>query len=140
MARVYRAGPSVLNVEGVAEGLVQPDQTVEFEAAHRFGVDKRGGDRDQVVAADNTPIREALGGPDLDLGADTTNRPSDWRARDRSEDCDGSVTGDHADRPSPGRWSQVSPYDVASCYHSGAVSDARREAAETIVGSCGSLR
>jgi hypothetical protein len=131
---------SVLNVEGVAEGSVEPDPGFEVELADAFWVEKRGGDRYQVVAADDAGIGKAHGGPDFNLGADTTDRSSDRRAGNGGEHLDGGVTGQDADRPPPGRRSQVGPDDVTALYHSGAVSEASLEAAETIAGSWGNRR
>jgi len=131
---------SVLDVEGVAEGLVEPDPAVDVELPNGFRVEKYGGNRDQVVAADDALIRKALVRPDLNFRADTTHSSRDGCTRDRGEDNDRGVTGEDADGPPPGGWSQVGPYDVAPLYHSGAVSEASREAAETMAGSCGTLR
>lgn len=102
--------------------------------------EKRGGNRDQVVAADDALIGKPFGGPDFNLRAETADRAGDRRARDRGQDGDCRVTGEDANGTPPSRWPQVSPRDVAAFYHSGAVSEASREAAETMAGSCGSLR
>lgn len=131
---------SVLNVEGVAKRLVKLDSGFEIELTDGFCINKRDGDRYQVVAADDAAIGKAHGLSDLDLGADTANRSGDRRAGDGGENGDGSITGQDTDGPPPRWWSQVGPEDVAAFYHSGAVSAASREAAETIAGSWGSLR
>lgn len=103
-------------------------------------VEEGGGNGDQVVAADDTLIGQALRGSDFNLGADTADRSCDRRAGDSAQDGDSGVSGEHADGSPPGWWSQVCPYDVPSRYHLGAVSAASREAAETMAGSCGTLR
>ena len=105
-----------------------------------FRVEERGGNGDQVVAADDALIGKALRGSDFNLRMDTTDRSCNRRAGNRGEDGDRGVSGERANGPPPGGWSQVRPYDVAALYHSGAVSDASREAAATMAGSCGSLR
>jgi hypothetical protein len=131
---------SVLDVEGVTEGLVEPDPGFEVELADVFWVEKRGGNGYQVVAADDAGIGNALGGPDSNLRADTADRSGDRRAGDGGEHLDGGVTGEDADGPPPGWRSQVGPNDVTALYHSGAVSEASREVAETIAGSWGNRR
>ena len=131
---------SVLNVEGIAEGLVESDPAVEVEVTDGFWLEKRDRNCDQVVAADDTLIGKALIGPDFNLRADTTDRSGDRRARNRGENGDGSVTSEDADGPPPGPWAQISPDNVAALYHSGAVSEASLEAAETMAGCCGCLR
>ena len=94
---------SVLDVEGVAEGSVQLDSGFEVELADAFWVEKRGGNRYQVVAADDAVIGKALGGSDFDFGADTADRSGDRGAGDGGEHLDGGVTGEDADGPPPGR-------------------------------------
>jgi hypothetical protein len=103
-------------------------------------LEERDGNGDQVVAADDALIGKALRRPDFDFRTYATDPSGDRCARTRGEDSDGSVSGEDADRPPPGWWPQVCPDDVAAFYHSGAVSDASRDAAETMAGSCGSLR
>jgi hypothetical protein len=52
---------------------------------------------------------------------DASDRSGDRSTGDRGQHLDGRVTGEHADR-SASRWrTKVSPDDVASGYHSGAV-------------------
>jgi hypothetical protein len=80
-------------------------------------------------------IGQALGRPKFDLRTDAPDRSGDRRARDRGEDGDRGIPGEDTDGPSPRWWPQVCPYDVAALYHSGAVSAASRDAAETIAGS-----
>ncbi len=103
-------------------------------------LEERGGNGDQVVAADDALIGKALCRPDFNLGTDTTDSSCDRGAGESSEDGYSGVSGQDADRPPPGWRPQVRPDDVAALYHSGAVSDASRDAAETIAGSWGSLR
>jgi hypothetical protein len=131
---------SVLDIEGVAQGLVEPDPGVEVEVADWFWVEERDGDGDQVVAADDALIGKALGWADFNLGTDTADRSSDGRAGDRAEDGDRRVPGEDTNGPPARGWPQVRPYDVAALYHSGAMSAASREAAETIAGSWGTFR
>lgn len=131
---------SVLDVQGVAQGLVEPGPGGEVELADGFWVQDGGGDGDQVVAVDDALIGQALSGPDFDLRADTSDRSGDRRAGDSGEDCDSGVSRKYADGSPPGWWTEVSPDDVAALYHSGAVSDASLDAAETIAGSWGTLR
>jgi hypothetical protein len=95
---------SVLDIEGVAERLVEPDPGVKVEVANWFWVEERGGDGDQVVAADDALIGQALGGPDCNLGTDTTDRSGDRRARDGSENRYRCVSGKDTDGP-PAGWS-----------------------------------
>jgi hypothetical protein len=131
---------SILDIEGVAQSLVKLDPGVEVKVASWFRVEECGGNGDQVVATDDALIGQALGGPDFDLGTDATDRSGDRRAGDRREDGDRGVPGEDTDGPPP-RWCpQVRPDDVAALYHSGTVSAASREAAETIAGSWGTLR
>ena len=59
--------PSVLDVEGVAEGSVKPDLDDEVEVTSRFWVEEAGRNRDEVVAADDALIRKTLAGPDFNL-------------------------------------------------------------------------
>ena len=54
--------------------------------------------------------------------------------------CDRGVAGQHADRSTSSRRTQICPDDVATGYHSGTVSTASRSAAVTSAGSCGALR
>ena len=129
-----------MDVEGVAQGLVEPDPAVEVEMTHSLWLEERGGNSDQVVAADDALIGKALRRPDFNFRADTTDRSGDRSACNRREDGDGSVSGEDADGSPPGWWSQVRPDDVAAFYHSGAVTDASRAAAETMAGSWGRLR
>jgi hypothetical protein len=129
-----------LDVEGVAQGLVEPDPGVEVEMTNGLWLQERGRNGDQVVTADDALIGQALGRPDFNLGTDTTDGSCDRGAGESSEDGDSRVSGQDADRPPPGGRPQVGPYDVAALYHSGTVSDASRDAAETIAGSWGSLR
>jgi hypothetical protein len=92
------------------------------------------------VAADDALIGKAMSGSEFNLRTDATDRSGDRGARDRGEDGDRCVSGEDTDG-SPARWwPQVRPYDVTALYHSGAVSAASREAAETIAGSWGTLR
>ena len=128
---------SILDVERVAEGFVKPDPSFEVEPADPFGVEKRGRDRYQAVAADDALIGKTMGASDLHLRADSADRPCDVCASDGGEHDDRRVTGEDADRPPASRWSEVGPDDVAALYHSGAVSEAKRAAAATIAGSCG---
>lgn len=129
-----------MDVKGIAEGLVEPDSSFEVELADAFFVEEGGGNRYQVVAADDAGFWKALGGANLNFGTDTADRSCNRGAGDRGEDGDGGVASEDADRPPPGRRSQVGPDDVTAFYHSGAVSEASREAAETMAGSWGSLR
>jgi hypothetical protein len=74
-AKDFPGSASVLNVEGVAPGLVEPDPGVEIELADSFCVEKRDRKRHQVVAVDDALIGKTPGGPDFDLRADTTDPP-----------------------------------------------------------------
>jgi hypothetical protein len=120
--------------------LVELDPALDVEVANWVWVEQRGRDGDEVVAADDALIGKTLGQPDFNLGSDASDRSGGGRAGDRGEDGDRCVSGEHAERSSPGWWSQVGPHHVAAFYHSGAVSGASRAAAETIAGSWGSLR
>lgn len=144
--RVSMAAPgtpgisSVLDVEGVPQSLVQVGPAFEVKMTDWFGVEERDGNGDQVVAADDALIGKALCQSNFNLRTDTTDRSGDRRAGDRAQDGDRGVSREHADGSPPGWWSQISPYDVPPRYHSGAVSAASREAADTMAGSWGSLR
>ena len=129
-----------MDVEGVSEGLVELDPAVEVKVTHVFGVEECGGNGDQVVAVDDALVKKTLRGPDIDFRTNTADGSGDRRASDRGDDSDSGIAGEDADGPPPSWRSQVRPYDVAALYHSGAVSDASRAAAETMAGSCGSLR
>ena len=85
-------------------------------------------------------LTTALFWSNFDFGTDASDRSSNRRAGDRREDGYCGVTAEDADGPPPGWWPEVGPYDVAALYHSGAVSAASREAAETMAGSWGTLR
>src|SRR3954453_8235582 len=101
------------------------------------GVEQRDGEGDHVVATDHTRYGQAFVRPHLHLGVNASDGASDWRAGDRVQNLYRRVAGEHADRAATGGRSEVGPDDVASGYHSGAVTDASRAAAVTICGSCG---
>ena len=60
MSRKAQVSASVLNVEGVPQGPVETDPAVEVEMTNGFWVEEPDRNGDQVVAADDAPIRKAL--------------------------------------------------------------------------------
>ncbi len=108
------------NVEFGPCDLVEATDGFSIEIFDRYG--------DDVVAADDGSFWQTLLGTDPDLGADSTNRPGDWCAGNRSQDSNGRITGENADRATTCGRTKVSPNDVVASYHAGAVRAARRRA------------
>ena len=94
---------SVLDVKGVAEGLVEPDAGFEVELSDAFCVEERGGNRYQVVAGYDALFGKTLGRADFNFGADAPDGSGDRGAGDRGEDGDGGVAGEDADGPPAGQ-------------------------------------
>jgi len=98
------------------------------------------GNRYQVVVGYDTWFGQSFGWPNLHFGTDAPYGPSNRRARDRSEHFDRGVPGQDAHRAAASGRAEVGPDDVAAPYQLGAVRAARRAAADTIAGSCGTRR
>ena len=110
---------SVLDVEGVAERVIEFDSLPEAEMTQRFRIEVALGNRQQGVAVDHARIGQAFIGPHLNFRADVADGSSDWSTGDGGEHLDGRVACEDANG-SPARWRpEVSPDDVAACYHSG---------------------
>ena len=74
------------------------------QVANGLRVEKRDGDGDEVVAADDALGGQTFGCPDLDLGRDRPYRARNGRASDSRQDGNGGVTGEDADRTPTSRW------------------------------------
>jgi hypothetical protein len=131
---------SILDVNGVSEGAVELDSLLKAQTSYGFCFKVALGQRYDVVASDHACLWQTFVDADLDFRTDVADRSGDGRTRDRNEHLNRRVPGEDADGTAAGWRTEVGPDHIAPCYHSGAVRAARRRAAVTSAGSCGTRR
>ncbi len=134
------ADSSIHDVEGVPQRLVEQGTSDVVKTTDGLIIQIDDGDRDDVVATDDTRFGKAVLGTKFYFRSDAANRSRDGSARDRCEHFDCCVACEHADRTAASGRSEVCPVDVVAGYHAGAVFAASRRADSTRAGSAGCRR
>jgi hypothetical protein len=135
-----RAVDSVLDIERVAQRVVQLGTFTNSEMANPTAGEHAYWQRHYVVAGDRTHFGESFFGANFDLRANPADRSCNRSTGHGRENLDGGVSGQYAHRTSASGTSQISPNNVTSGYQFGIVSPASRAATSTMIGSCGVKR
>lgn len=131
---------SVLNIERVAQCVIQLGTLPKAETANGGAGEKAQGQRHDVVARDHTRFGQSFFGPDSNFRTYPANRSRNRSARQGRENFDGCISRQYAHRAPASRAPQVGPDDVAPGYQFGIVSLASRAATPTTIGSWGVKR
>ena len=131
---------SVLNIERVAQRVVQLGTSSKAEMADPAAGEHAYRQRHDVVASDHTYFGESFFRANFDLRANPANCSRNRSAGHGRENLNGSVSSQHAHGTPASGASQIDPENVASGYQFGIVAVASRAATSTMIGSCGVKR
>jgi hypothetical protein len=140
VARFLVVADSVLNIERVAQRVVQLGTFSKAEMADPAAGEHADRQCHDVVARDHTYFGESFFRSNFDLRANPANCSRNRSAGQRRENLNGSVSCQHAHRTPASGASQIGPDDVAPGYQFEIVSVASRAATSTMIGSCGVKR
>ena len=117
---------SIDNIERKPQRSVKFGSSGATDPSNRLWIEGRDRHRDYVVATNHAGLGETFIGTDLNFRADTSDSARNRRTCNRCEDSRSGIPRQYAHGPSACGRSKISPVDLVTRYHEGAVRDASR--------------